>query len=777
MYRKQNKNSSMHSTPIIAKPPLQPSNSSNKESSTKYPPQPSKQPMPNNPSGRGQNKGAQNTGNVSGNMSKTQNTSTCSGDMETSSEILSSLSVDSVEIMSTIVPEPLPTTQDGSVSSADVSIMGYQDNCASYLGKSDSGSTSSSYSYNDGIAMQQNPRNSIIQKVNISQRKEINSDRFNIQQDPRNISRQDVGNISPQGITNKSKQQRGNMCQQDPRIISQQRGTQQDPRNISQHEVHSDVYISQQDHKYASQQKGNNTQQRGNYSDQYNHQQDPMNNSQEIRIYSDPYHSQSNPKNISRQKDTISQQSGIYKDPYHSQTDFRNASQQKGNIYQQKGNYSDPHSLQQDPRNISQQKGNNSDVPSLQQDPRSISQQKGYIYQQKDIHSDPSNFQQDYNTSQQKGIYDEPRNYQQDPRKMSGEKRKGNNAFVTQQDLWIEQKKKTNNLPQQNHTREHYQQIDLNEKRHPPSQANTSKAKVIYKNDSYEVSRDLRDKVSSQHIEIPRDNERHQAKPHNSPERAKYIYEPSYSPKKEPLSIKTPRSQVKPYRNAGIESQTSRREIEINKTPKLREDYQRQSTKPFSYLTDLVSSVFKPFLPGDEDTEIDSSSSTNPDKPMILRQAPLTCTRKRRRHSSSQDSKSSTETINPTFIFIKHAKVYVSNQQAQQSSINEKHRDELNLSEQQIKPNRHQGKSFCPTGEMNSYPRKHRCPNSSSSESGAKKVCRPWVLQDWVDKPDSNSSGEETDQDEMAYHLYSCARNICQSKPHGCSPLPNKRKK
>ncbi|XP_017298648.1 uncharacterized protein LOC108252119 [Diaphorina citri] len=247
-------------------------------------------------------------------------------------------------------------------------------------------------------------------------------------------------------------------------------------------------------------------------------------------------------------------------------------------------------------------------------------------------------------------------------------------------------------------------------------------------------------------------------------------------------------------------------------------DYTEPQKRPnhLSFLTDIWSNILNVILPCDDnDTQAGSSSSApSPRSPMSHRSITIIQPKKPRdRSSSSGDRRSCTSnksnmtrttnvTLNPTFVFIRNAKVYMDNRRGRSSSSESRaaKRGRSGSSGSRAAAsveNLRAEKPYCTKPDYTKKPKlAQTCePCISSSLSGddkppkkqpKDKSCRPWVLQDWFKGPEKSKrkkSKSDCEDDAISSCLYSCAKKMCERKrssestPSPCREEKKKTKK
>ncbi|KAI5750767.1 hypothetical protein M8J77_001109 [Diaphorina citri] len=242
-------------------------------------------------------------------------------------------------------------------------------------------------------------------------------------------------------------------------------------------------------------------------------------------------------------------------------------------------------------------------------------------------------------------------------------------------------------------------------------------------------------------------------------------------------------------------------------------DYTEPQKRPnhLSFLTDVWSNILNVILPCDDnDTQAGSSSSSAPSPTMSHRSITIIQPKKPRdRSSSSEDRRSCTSrttnvTLNPTFVFIRNAKVYMDNKRCRSSSSESRaaKRGRSGSSGSRAAAsveNLRAEKTDCTKPDYTKKPKlAQTCePCISSSSSGDDKLpkkkkqpkdksCRPWVLQDWFKSPEKSKrkkSKSDSEDDAISSCLYSCAKKICERKqssestPSPCREEKKKTKK
>ncbi|KAI5717044.1 hypothetical protein M8J76_016690 [Diaphorina citri] len=206
-------------------------------------------------------------------------------------------------------------------------------------------------------------------------------------------------------------------------------------------------------------------------------------------------------------------------------------------------------------------------------------------------------------------------------------------------------------------------------------------------------------------------------------------------------------------------------------------DYTEPQKRPnhLNFLTDIWSNILNVILPCDDiDTEAASSSSAeSPRSPRSHRSITIIQPKKPRdRSSSSGDRRSCTSnmtrtthvTLNPTFVFIRNAKVYMDNKRGRSTSSESRAAASVG--------NLRAEKPDCTKPDYTKKPKlAQTCePCISRSSSGddkppkkqpKDKSCRPWVLQDWYKSPEKSKrkkSKSESEDDAISSCLYSCAK-------------------
>ncbi|XP_026688491.1 uncharacterized protein LOC103522670 isoform X1 [Diaphorina citri] len=223
-------------------------------------------------------------------------------------------------------------------------------------------------------------------------------------------------------------------------------------------------------------------------------------------------------------------------------------------------------------------------------------------------------------------------------------------------------------------------------------------------------------------------------------------------------------------------------------------DYTEPQKRPnhLSFLTDIWSNILNVILPCDDnDTEAGSSSSAqSPRSPRSHRSITIIQPKKPRdRSSSSGDRRSCTSnmtrttnvTLNPTFVFIRNAKVYMDNKRGRSSSSGSRAAASVeNLRAEKpdcTKPDYTKKPKLAQTSEP--------CISSGDDKPPKKqpkdKSCRPWVLQDWYKSPEKSKrkkSKSDSEDDAISSCLYSCAKKVCERKRSSEStPSPCRKEK
>ncbi|KAI5710923.1 hypothetical protein M8J75_012463 [Diaphorina citri] len=396
-------------------------------------------------------------------------------------------------------------------------------------------------------------------------------------------------------------------------------------------------------------------------------------------------------------------------------------------------------------------------------------------------------------------------------------------------------------------------QTDNQNGRYPTKNLKTSNGNGAYDYDrnmsTYDSLKDTRPGPSTQEYY---ESKTVKPKKEKSQERGKYFYETER--KKRDRELKDPGPEKsKNYHDNDVRKRGNRDSNRYTPTPPQSKhtrpkippeprhvDYTEPQKRPnhLSFLTDVWSNILNVILPCDDiDTQADSSSSEpsprsprshrsitiiqpkkprdrsspSPRSPRSHRSITIIQPKKTRdRSSSSGDRRSCTSnmtrtthvTLNPTFVFIRNAKVYMDNKRGRSSSSESRaaKRGRSGSSGSRAAAsveNLRAEKPYCTKPDYTKKPKlAQTCePCISSSLSGddkppkkqpKDKSCRPWVLQDWYKSPEKSKrkkSKSDSEDDAISSCLYSCAKKICERKrssestPSPCREEKKKTKK